>query len=427
MLCDNISVRRLRVPDGLAENIFPIMTKQRIAAQAGFLAALDLGIAGIWALLPRSSGVLTYLWLTILLSCALLALRTLHLLIASLMFRRQPGLTAYGNFLLAFISAMLVVMAFESFLQFQAKHAGEGNARLLTMPKEWEERPVFVEGSVGAKYWHGKLHVYNEYGMRRTTPFTAKTPEIGRIMVLGDSLTYGKGVDANDTYPSLMERMLSQEFRVEVLNLGISGYQSQDILRLLLAAAPELKPDIIVYGVCLNDFLETGEGQESRENRRGWQIPLPLPAKQFFIKQTLFGQFLEKAYDDLLMRLGLRADFLSNILRGLHHYQLRFTRDVTIMDFFAENAGFPPIVAMTLDQFPEVNGRGQQVARIAETCLQLAGMDVIPTEEYYQTYNGKTFMVSEWEGHPNEEAHRLFAEAFVRRLRQHPALQPYKK
>ena len=104
----------------MAENIFPIMTKQRIAAQAGFLAALDLGIAGICALLPRSSGMLTYLWLTILLSCALLALRTLHLLIAALMFRRQSGLTVYWNLLLAVIATMLVVMAFEGFLQFLA-------------------------------------------------------------------------------------------------------------------------------------------------------------------------------------------------------------------------------------------------------------------------------------------------------------------
>ncbi len=54
-------------------------------------------------------------------------------------------------------------------------------------------------------------------------------------------------------------------------------------------------------------------------------------------------------------------------------------------------------------------------------------MDVIPTEEYYKTYDGRAMQVSPWEGHPNEEANRIFAEYFIRALKKHPVLQQYKK
>lgn len=391
-----------------------------------FLIILLLGcLLGGSLLVPHTSGIVIWGVLTGLGAAVVVLLRECHLFLNRVIFHQQRSLSGYWNLLLIVCSVMLTLTAFEGILQFQARRNGE--KRLLTMPEAWKRRDVTVPGAGKAYYWHGKLHVLNEFDMRRTEPFTPKRPDVGRIMVLGDSLTYGKGVDVNDTYSAVMERMLSQDFRVEVLNLGVNGYQSEQIFQQMLMFAPELQPDVIVYGVCLNDFLDAGEEENARGARRGWKIPLPESAKQFLISQTLAGEFLNKAYDDLLMRVGLRADFISNILAGMYHYQLRFTRDVTAMNFAAVSQGFPPIVAMVLDAYPVYNGRNQQVARLAENILQLAQMDVISTEEYYKTYSGRRFAVSPWEGHPNEEAHRIFAEAFVRHLREHPALQPYKR
>ncbi|GAK48806.1 hypothetical protein U14_00013 [Candidatus Moduliflexus flocculans] len=383
------------------------------------------GVVGGSLLVPHTSGIALWGLLTGLSAVIVILLKELHELLNRIIFHRKRPLSGYWNLLLVVCSVMLIVMAFEGILQFQAQRNGE--KRLLTMPEEWKRRNVAIPDVGKAYYWHGALHLFNEFGMRRTEPFTSKNPEIGRVMVLGDSLTYGKGIDANDTYPSVIESMLSQDFRIEVLNLGINGYQSEQIAELLYWFAPKLQPDVIVYGVCLNDFLDAGEEENARGARRGWKIPLPESAKQFLISRTFAGEFFNKAYDDALMRVGLRVDFISNILAGMYHYQLRFTRDVTEMNFFAVSQGFPPIVAMVLDAYPVYNGRNQQVARLAEKILELAHIDVISTEEYYKTYSGRRFAVSPWEGHPNEEAHRIFAEAFARRLREHPALQPYKR
>ena len=50
---------------------------------------------------------------------------------------------------------------------------------------------------------------------------------------------------------------------MEVLNLGVRAYGSEDVLDLLRRFVPELEPDLVVYGVCLNDFLERGARQQA--------------------------------------------------------------------------------------------------------------------------------------------------------------------
>ncbi|MBD3309308.1 hypothetical protein GF339_23125 [candidate division KSB3 bacterium] len=380
----------------------------------------------LFPLIKASSGIMTYALLTIELSLVVGCLRELHRLINSLI-GHNSALTGYLNLLLVVWSVMGVLLVFEGYLHLTHQASPEQAIASLTMPDEWKARPVEIEGAAGAEYWHGKLHVYNDAGMRRTTPFPPKKPDQCRIMVVGDSLTYGKGVDAADPYPQRIETGLSSTHRVEVLNLGILGVQSEDILKIIVTYAPQLRPDLILYGVCQNDFLESGEGQGARERREQWAFPLPASWKQFMIQHTLSGEFFERSYDALLMRLGLRADFYSNILQDLYTYQIRFTRDMTVMNLFAVQNGLPPIVAMVLDQAPVFEGRGHQVSRLAERIMRIVGMTVIPTEEYYRTYNGRVMKVSPWEGHPNKEAHQIFADAFVRTLQHHPVLQQYKK
>ena len=74
-------------------------------------------------------------------------------------------------------------------------------------------------------------------------------------MVVGDSLTYGAGIEIEDTFVALLNRWLSPDYRVEVLNLGLAGGQSEDILKVIKKFQAPLSPDLIIYAVCLNDFL----------------------------------------------------------------------------------------------------------------------------------------------------------------------------
>lgn len=118
------------------------------------------------------------------------------------------------NFLLVTVSLGLAFTG----LEFALQHSSIAESVIL--PEKWQKRTVDVAGSVHSYYWHGKLHVHDDSGFRRTTPFPPKNPGRFRIVTLGDSLTYGYGIADEDTYASLTERALSREYSVEVFNLG---------------------------------------------------------------------------------------------------------------------------------------------------------------------------------------------------------------
>ena len=62
-----------------------------------------------------------------------------------------------------------------------------------------------------------------------------KPPGAFRILVFGDSYTYGVNVQASQTYPKVLEWMLNTAGHrpYEVWNLGVSGYTTEIELRTL--------------------------------------------------------------------------------------------------------------------------------------------------------------------------------------------------
>ncbi|HWU40071.1 MAG TPA: GDSL-type esterase/lipase family protein, partial [Candidatus Acidoferrum sp.] len=293
----------------------------------------------------------------------------------------------------------------------------------LVMPEAWKRKRVHIEGTVSAYYWHGHLHLHNHDDMRLIGDFPPKRPGIFRIIVLGDSLTFGKGIAQEDTYPAVLERHLGGRFQVEVLNLGAEGRHSEDVYRILQGKLPLLQPDLVVYGVCLNNFLPSRVGQYETTPR----LTVPVPFKSRFIRHTLLGYLLERKYDALLIRLGIRDDFLGDILRDFNGYQVRFGRDVKAMNKLVLQARLPPLVAMVLDQYLDPTGKSFAVGQVAEKLLTEGGIRVIPSEPYIRQHAGhmRDWRVSPWEGHPNEWANRVYATELARGLEPLPALRPY--
>jgi lysophospholipase L1-like esterase len=294
---------------------------------------------------------------------------------------------------------------------------------MMTMPREWERRPAAVEGAARAALWHGVLHVYDANGMRRTSEFGAKQAGSFRIAIVGDSLTYGDGVEARHTYSALLQRLLERDYAVEVLNLGSDGLQSEDVRNRVLEFVPRLRPDLVIYGVCHNDFLPAGVGQYAVND--AWALPLPDSFKQELASRSRLIRLTSDGYNAALMRLGYRADFFDDILKDFRNYQGRFAADAAAMNTYVLSQGLPPVVAMVLDQFPLQNSRGHAITLAAERHLAAAGMTVLDTEPYYRRYDGQNLAVSRWEGHPNEIAHGIWARMLEAHLRGRADLQRF--
>ncbi len=366
----------------------------------------------------RTSGVVIFIVLSLILISSLLFVK--HLGAFFLYFQQEK--VFLNNLLLVVTSVMLSLIVIESFLWiYQSKPETQ---QKLVMPQEWKKRNVSIPGAFEAYYWHDILHVHDKNGMRRIAPFPPKSDRRFRIMIVGDSLTYGYGVHEEETYPMQIEATLKRNFNVEVLNLGVNGKQSEGILKVVRKYTPTLQPDLIVYGVCLNDFLPPHV--VDYQNNMAYRFPFPEAIKKLLSERTYLGRLVSDAYNSVLMRLDLRYDFYTDILKDFKNYQTRFARDVRDMNHFVLDRGLPPIVAMVLNQYPDLNSKGYQIATVAEQHLKNAGMTVIPSEEIYKKYDKQLMAVSQWEGHPNAEAHKIFADFLVIHLQNRKELGRYR-
>lgn len=117
----------------------------------------------------------------------------------------------------------------------------------------WEPTPGARKVIGGIEY------KVNPQGFRDYEYTKAKGDGVLRIAVIGDSVTYGY-TELEDTYPNIMERELRIYYKnekVEVLNFGIEGTDSQHQLKLLRHRVIDYSPDIVVLGYCLNDIRFT--------------------------------------------------------------------------------------------------------------------------------------------------------------------------
>jgi len=90
-----------------------------------------------------------------------------------------------------------------------------------------------------------------------------------RVVFLGDSITAGLGLDAEQAFPALLAETLGREgLPVQVVNAGVSGDTTAGGLRRLDWLLRQ-KPDVVVVGLGGNDGLRGLELKASEENLRG--------------------------------------------------------------------------------------------------------------------------------------------------------------
>lgn len=105
------------------------------------------------------------------------------------------------------------------------------------------------------------MYKINNYGFRGKDISIKKDKETFRIVAIGDSITFGPGFNERDIYPSLLESSLNKgdlNRHFEVINTGVGGYNIWQYLEVYKEKARPLSPDLIIVGICQNDFEVTG-------------------------------------------------------------------------------------------------------------------------------------------------------------------------
>ena len=132
----------------------------------------------------------------------------------------------------------------------------------------------------------------NALGFRDTRNYAIeKPPNTFRILVLGDSVTFGHGAVFETTYPYLLEQHLKAwrpKVNWEVWNLGVPGYNTAQELAYLDEVGPRYQPDLVIVGFFPNDF--TGLAP----NRSPGAVRRMLSAGMRFMQRQVYSTELYK-------------------------------------------------------------------------------------------------------------------------------------
>jgi lysophospholipase L1-like esterase len=125
---------------------------------------------------------------------------------------------------------------------------------------EHDERLGWI-GRPGTEVWQGfdadhRVPVrLNSRGFRDDEPSERPPPGRRRVLVLGDSVAFGYGVALEERFTERVER---ERGDVELVNLGVSGYSTDQELLLWREHGLEYRPDAVVLVFVVNDLHFNG-------------------------------------------------------------------------------------------------------------------------------------------------------------------------
>ncbi len=219
--------------------------------------------------------------------------------------RASTELSTAKKIVFALIPVLVLLVAAEVVLRFT------GLAERCSLPYRdsplWACDPILV---FRLKPWlspGGKL--LNHAGFR-THEFEPKKPGVYRILVLGDSTTFGMIAAPtfeyiDEPYPERLERLVAERNgpgKVEVLNAGVAGYNSYHGVMLLRTRLRGLHPDLITVRFGWNDHFMSAGGH-SREMLHEPRTRWGLMAEDLLLHTELYP---------FVRRLSMEATALVN-------------------------------------------------------------------------------------------------------------------
>jgi lysophospholipase L1-like esterase len=190
----------------------------------------------------------------------------------------------------------------------------------------------------------------NSLGLRGKETTTEKPNGVKRILVLGDSYTFGVYCENSETYPASLETLYKREglSNIEVINAGYAdGWSPDEHYAWLVNRGIEFRPDIIIYGFFIgNDITGINSARWLELDSDG--LPVKLFNPDIYIDE--FGRIRSNVRD--ATTAGVEFVYRIPLLRESHFFILL---NRAVQNIFELNNGwgstpFDPILKPSLSK-----------------------------------------------------------------------------
>ncbi len=129
--------------------------------------------------------------------------------------------------------------------------------------------------------------ITNKYGIRNDDIPFKKPPNGYRIECYGDSITYGHGVNKEDTYEYQLQEILRKKHpdkKIDVINFGCPGYTSFQGWYLFNKLGKKYEPDLCILAFCYAD----PSAEEMSDSERAPKNPVIRTIQEFLYNSELY-------------------------------------------------------------------------------------------------------------------------------------------
>jgi lysophospholipase L1-like esterase len=244
----------------------------------------------------------------------------------------------------------------------------------------------------------------NSEGLRDREFLVDKPPGVYRVMMLGDSTTFGWGVRQEDTAPKFLERKLSVDLptgynRVEVMNAGVGNYDTVQEVTYYETIGWKFHPDLVILVFFIND-----------------PEPVPIEKKGFLIDRSYLVAFATNRIDGVMRHMGARPDWKTYYasLYGDDRPGFQACKKALVSLANSTRSHDAKFLVALLPELHQINGDSYPFKAEHQKIKEVMAAENVPVVELIDGLKDRgpeeTLWVTALDDHPNAKANNLVSD-----------------
>lgn len=252
--------------------------------------------------------------------------------------------------------------------------------------------------------------VINSQGLRDKEYLVNKPPNTYRIMVLGDSITLGWGVEQKDCYAKQLEELLSKNFspktsfKYEVINTGVGNYNTVQELTYFKEDGYRFNPDMVILAFFINDAE-----------------PVPKKSKNFFLNHSHFAVYFWSKINIIRSLFYPQKNYYIDYYRDLYNDSnlgwIRCKDALIELNNYCvkDKKKFLIVFIPELHDLAEPYKFKDIYNKVADflKSQEIGYLDLYPS---FKNKDGRRLWVSYEDAHPNKTGHKIIADSIYKYL-----------
>lgn len=263
------------------------------------------------------------------------------------------------------------------------------------------------------------VYRYNSAGFRDVNHAVEKPVGIKRIVVIGDSVTEGYGLEEESVFSRWIQSHLGSQF--EVITIAAGGLNTPQEVHLFEQEGLRYKPDIVILNFVLNDcdFYSSFKGSQRYAAEKDSKIGLLNvsinPRLKRLLKSSALIYFLKERMENVKGRLlgTEQTDYFTDIW-GREENRVKVAEGFGRLAYLRESGGFDVVVIIwpvIVDYKQYKFGFAHEWVREQADKTGFSTIDLLP--RFSKMSYRDLQVTAEDNVHPNASGHKIAAEAFV--------------